>query len=77
MTYFKQTFALTEEEKQQVSEMAGKTMLWILERRSIGYMAEKLKLEPWQLEENIFETAYDFIKQIGWKKFIKLLLYKR
>lgn len=76
MTYFKQTFALTEEEKRQVSEMSGNIMLWIMEGRSIWYMAEKLKLEPWQVEQNINETLYLLRKQVGKWRFFKTLFVK-
>ena len=60
MTYFKETSKLTEEEINQVSDMTGKMTRWILEGRSIDYMAEQLHLEPHQVKENIFETAYVF-----------------
>ena len=42
-TKFKHSFLLTEDEKNQVSEMTGKTMLWILEGRDIDYMSKNLK----------------------------------
>ena len=77
MTYFKRVAELNDDEKRKVSEMTGKLQYYILEGRHIGYMSEQLNVPPYKLEENIFETAYEFIRQIGWRKFIKLLIYKR
>lgn len=77
MVYFKPTSKLTDEEKRMVSDMVGKLQLYILEGRSIVYMAKQTHLSIYEVEENLFETAYQFIKQIGWRKFIKLLIYKR
>lgn len=71
------TWKMTEKEQRLVSEMNGKLMLWIFEGRSTAYMGEQLNLSPWEVEENIFEMAYVCIREIGWKKFIKLLFYKR
>ena len=76
MTYFKRTFALTDEEKLKVSEMSGKIMLYILEGRSIGYMSEKLNLPPWQIEANIDEMLYTLRKQVGKRRFLKTLFNK-
>lgn len=67
---------LTKEQKQQVSEMTGKIMLWILEGRSRIYMANQLNLDLWELEQNIDETLYAFKKEIGWKRYLKILFRK-
>lgn len=72
----KKYFEMTEEDKRRFSEMCGKTMLWILERRSIGYMSEKLNLHPYQVEHNIDEMLYELRKQVGWKRYIKTLFRK-
>lgn len=50
MSVFKQTFMLNNEEKKQVSEMSGKTILWILGGRSLGHMSEMLNLSPWEVK---------------------------
>lgn len=71
------TWKMTDDDMHNVSEMDGKIMLWIFEGRSLAYMAEQLNLKTWQVEENIFEIAYCCIRKIGWRKFIKLLFYKR
>lgn len=76
MTYFKRTFALTEEEKRKVSEMTGKIMLWMLEGRSRVYMAENLKLDPWMIEANIDETLYTLRKNVGRWRYLKMLFVK-
>lgn len=76
MTYFKRVAQLNDDEKSMVSEMTGKLQLYILEGRHVGYMSKQLNLPPSEVEENIFETAYEFIKQLGWRKFIKMLIYK-
>ena len=76
MTYFKETHNLTEEERKQVSEMVGQMQLWILEGRSIYDIANRLKLEPWEVVENVFETAYGFIGLIGFKNYLKIWFHK-
>lgn len=73
---FKRTFGLTEEEKHKVSDMCGDIMLWMLEGRSIGYMSEKLNLPPWQVEANIDEMLYTLRKQVGKRRFLKILFIK-
>lgn len=73
---FKRTFGLTEEEKHKVSDMCGDIMLWTLEGRSIGYMSEKLNLPPWQVEANIDEMLYTLRKQVGKRRFLKILFIK-
>ena len=77
MTYFKEISKLTEEEKKQVSEQTGKIVLWILEGKDIYHMADELKLEPHQVAENVFEDAYQFIKLIGIRFYLKLWFHKR
>lgn len=73
---FKRTLGLTEEEKHKVSEMTGNIMLWILEGRSIGYMSEKLNLQPWQVNCNIDEMLYTLRKKVGRRRFFKILFIK-
>ena len=73
---FVRTCDLTKEDKKKVSEMTGKTMLWILEGRSIWYMAEQLKLKPREVEENIDETLYIFRQKVGRWRFFKILFRK-
>lgn len=75
-TYFKPTCLLTEEEKKQVSEMSGKLIMWISEGRSIDYMAKQLHLSPLQVEQNVNEMMYTLKKQVGFKRFLGILLWK-
>jgi hypothetical protein len=77
MTYFKKTIQLTEEEKKQVSEMAGKIMLWKLEGRSLNYMAENLKIEPHMVINNIFENIRELKQLIGFRLYLKIWFRKR
>lgn len=76
MSYFKQTFLLNREEKKQISEMSGKIILWILEGRDIGYMSEKLRLSPQQMESNINEMLFTLKEHVGKRRFFKILLAK-
>ena len=76
MSYFKQTFLLSNEEKEQLSEMSGKIILWILEGRSVGYMSAMLHLSPQQIESNINETLFLLKKHVGKRRFFKILLTK-
>lgn len=76
MSYFKQTFLLSDGEKKQVSEMSGKIILWILEGRSVGYMSEMLHMSPQQIESNINETLFLLKKHVGKRRFFKILLTK-
>lgn len=72
----KQVFSMTEEEKQKFIEVNGKTILYLVERRSLFDMAKKLDLEPWQVDHNIDELLYELRKSLGWKRYIKALFIK-
>lgn len=68
---FVNTYLLTEKQKQQVGEISGKTIQMILEGRSLYYMAEQLKLEPWEVVQNMDEMLYTLKKQVGWKRYLR------
>ena len=72
----KQVFSMTEEEKQKFIEVNGKTILYLVEQRSLFDMANKLNLEPWQVDHNIDELLYELRKSLGWKRYIKALFIK-
>ena len=72
----KQIFSMTEEEKQKFIEVNGKTILYLVEQRSLFDMAKKLDLEPWQVDHNIDELLYELRKSLGWKRYIKALFIK-
>ena len=72
----KQVFSMTEEEKQKFIEVNGKTILYLVEQRSLFDMAKKLDLEPWQVGHNIDELLYELRKSLGWKRYIKALFIK-
>lgn len=67
---------LTDKEKQQISDMTGKIMLWILNGRSIAYMAEQLHLTEQELIYNIEENLYELRKLIGSKRYLKMLFVR-
>lgn len=73
---FVRTFLLTTEQKRKVSEMSGKIMLWILEGKSTLYMARQLNLSIWEVEQNIDETLYIYMKQVGKRRFLRTLFRK-
>ena len=78
MVYFKRTVELSNEEKQQVSEMTGKIQLWVLEGRHFGYMSERLNLPPPMIKENMYETIYEFLNNVGGLRgYLKWLFHKR
>ena len=72
----KQVFSMTEEEKQKFIEVNGKTILYLVEQRSLFDMAKKLDLEPWLVDHNIDELLYELRKSLGWKRYIKALFIK-
>ena len=72
----KQVFSMNEEEKQKFIEVNGKTILYLVEKRSLFDMAKKLDLEPWQVDHNIDELLYELRKSLGWKRYIKALFIK-
>lgn len=76
MVMFVKTYLLTDEQKQEVSKMIGKIMLWILRGESVDYMAKELHMDPWQVEANLNEALYILRKQVGIKRFIKSLFWK-
>lgn len=67
---------LTDKEKQQISDMTGKIMLWILNGKSIAYMAEQLRLTEQELIYNIEENLYELRKLIGSKRYLKMLFVR-
>lgn len=72
----KKVFEMSIEEQKKFIEMCGSIVLWENEARSIGYMAEKLNLKPWQVEQNMDEMLYVLMKRIGKWKFLKMLFMK-
>ena len=78
MTMFKKTFMLNEKDKKQVSEMSGKILIliWIMKGQHIGYMSEQLKMHPYQINHNIDETLYILRKQVGWRRYLRVLFWK-
>ena len=72
----KQIYQMTEEEKEKFIKMSGSILLWIGERRSIKYMADKLNLSNSQVEFNIDETLYELKKQVGILRYLKILFTK-
>lgn len=73
---FKRTFMLNGSDKCKISEMSGKVMLWMLEGRSREYMAKELGLQPYQIEQNIDETLYVYMRNVGRWRFFKTLFRK-
>lgn len=67
---------LTDKEKQQISDITGKIMLWILNGKSIAYMAEQLRLTEQELIYNIEENLYELRKLIGSKRYLKMLFVR-
>lgn len=67
---------LTDKEKQQISDMTGKIMLWILNGKSIAYMAKQLRLTEQELIYNIEENLYELRKLIGSKRYLKMLFVR-
>lgn len=67
---------MTEEEKQRFIDVNGKTILYLVERRSLFDMAERLNLESWQIDHNIDELLYELRKSLGRKRYIKALFIK-
>lgn len=70
---FKRIFLTKPEEKKQFSEMSSKILLWILEGRSIWYMADNLHLDPAVVEKIIDDMSYVLMRQVGKRRFIKAL----
>ena len=72
--YFKTLLSLTDEDKRRIGEMHGKILQWILEGRSTVYMTEQLGLDsPAQLECNLDEALYVYMRQVGRWRFFKTL----
>lgn len=72
----KEVINMTEEEKQRFIDVNGKTILYLVERRSLFDMAERLNLEAWQIDHDIDELLYELRKSLGWKRYIKALFIK-
>ena len=67
---------MKEKQKQRFVDITGKTVLYLAEGRSLYYMAERLDLEPSQVNHNIDELLYELRKSLGWKRYIKALFIK-
>lgn len=76
MTYFKKTCMLNDAEKHMVGEMIGKIFTWSLEGRSIGYISDNLNISPVLVEYNIDELLYVIRKQVGIRRYLKMLFVK-
>lgn len=72
----KRIFKMTDEEKEKFVKMSGSILLWVGEARSISYMSEKLNLHPNEVETNMEEILYVLKKQVGIKRFLKILFMK-
>ena len=77
MVVFKRTIDLTDNERVQVSEMTGKIMLWVLERRGLDYMSSELNIPKRMVLENICETIYELFKVVGRRNYLKFIFRKR
>ena len=69
-------FNMTEDQRKRFVETTGKTILYVIERRDLFYMAKNLRLEPYQVDHNIDEILYELRKSLGWKRYIKALFTK-
>ena len=67
---------MTQEQKEKASKLTGKLILWILEGRNVDYMAKCLDLHPWQVEHDMEEALYVLKKQVGLKRYLKVLFMR-
>lgn len=72
----KTVFQMTAEEKKRHVEVVGTTVQMVEEGRGTWQIAEKLRLHPYQVEENIDEILYILRKRLGLKRFIKSIFIK-
>lgn len=64
------------ENRQEISEMCGKLMLYLIEAQSTYHMAEQLKLYPIEVEHNIDEMLYTILKRVGIRRYLRILFWK-
>lgn len=76
MKLLKLVCEMSEEEKQRFVEVAGKTVLYTIERRPLYDMAQRLNLDMWQVDHNLDELLYELRKSLGWKRYLKALFRK-
>jgi len=72
----KKVYQMAGEEKEKMAEMSGSIILWIAEGRSIQFMCDALKLSRDKVEWNIDEILYIIKRQVGIRRFIKILFTK-
>lgn len=78
MTKFIKIMDVTDAEKHEISEMAGKIYLWVMEKRSIDYMSKQLNLTPREIMENMCEIIYQLLPRVGGpRRYLKWLIHKR
>lgn len=73
---FRATCLMNDDEKRKVGEMSGKMIQWMLEGRSVGFMAEMLEIYPWMVDYNMDEMLYTLLKEVGVKRYLKVLFSK-
>lgn len=70
---FKNFTEMNDTDKQKYKEMCGDMMFMAAERRTMEYIAVELKMPLYQVEHNFKELAYDVLRMIGPKCYLKQL----
>ncbi len=69
-------FEMNEAEKRLHIEMVGTTLQMIEEGHNTQHIAERIRLQPYQVESNIDVMLYILYKRVGLWRFIKTIFVK-
>lgn len=57
-------------------ELTGELMLRILRGESTYGISREMKLEPYQVQQDIDMMLYTLKQHVGWKRYLKILFMK-
>ena len=63
-------------EQNKFKDMCGNIMLHILKCDSMDRMSKDLKMEEWQIRNNMCLMLYELKNRVGWKQYLKILFMK-
>lgn len=75
-TRFVPTEKLTDKDRQKISDMTGKIILWMLEERRLQYVSEQLEMSPEEVLNNVYEILRTIRNKIGWRNYLRVLFWK-
>ena len=73
---FIETKLMTDKQRREAGDISGKIITWLLEGRSIKYMADSFGQTPGQVHHNMCEMLYELKRAVGIRTYLKILFHK-